>query len=178
MRRLVFGFGICLIMLGPVNDCFAQKMIDKAQINQRINSLRNRLKDYHKRFQTPQQRKAEELEEISEGLERRDDVAVTVLFTDPEAGKSNASFEPETKPVETEARANKKVAQTNKVENTSDSLTAIKNNESLTDEQKEHLLELEKRKRLFASLRKKVQQATRGSKKSAKDISLLVASID
>ncbi|MGM0600576.1 MAG: hypothetical protein ACQETH_12265 [Candidatus Rifleibacteriota bacterium] len=178
MRRLVFGFGIFLLLLSPANDCQAQKMIDKAQINQRIHNLRNRLKDYHTRFQTPQQKKAEKLKKISEELEKREDVAVTVLFTDPEAGKSNACFEPEVNSDNGSAETVAQFAGAGNAETARTATKSITDNESLTEEQKSRLLEIEKRKKLFARLREKVQQATRGSKKSAKDIRSLVASID
>ncbi len=157
MRRIALG--VCLSMLlAASGNLYAQKVIDKDQINERIKELRNRLKEYQTQLQSKPESVDLRLEKISEELESRDNVAVTVLFRDPELSQVRPSH------------------------GAADALEEVR----LDEEQKksatpanglQRLEELQKRKELFARLREKVKTATRGTKTRAESINSLIAQI-
>lgn len=157
MRRIALG--VCLSMLlAASGNAYAQKVIDKDQINERINELRNRLKEYQTQLQSKPESAGFKLEKISEELESREDVAVTVLFRDPELSQVS--------PSQGAADALEEVR-----------LDEAENKNSSPESGLKRLEELQKRKELFARLREKVRTATRGSKSRAENINNLIAQI-
>lgn len=153
MRQFVLGFSIFSMLFLFAGEASAQKIIDKNQINERIRALRSRLKEYQTIVQKAPETVELKLEQISEELENRDDVAVTVLFHDPENNAKNSNSNP------------------NLIEKSDHEL------EIHSHDQSERLEELQRRKDLFNRLREKVQQATRSSRRSAKRINHLIASV-
>lgn len=158
MRRSILGFCLFSFVLASSSGVFAQKTIDKSQINDRIKQLRNRLKEYQSTIKKAPETVEIKLEKISEELESREDVAVTVLFHDPEASslqedlKEN-SFENTEEAIEDEVQVD------------------------VANVQAQRLEEMKRRQQLFDSLRAKVQQATRRSRENAREIHSLVAQI-
>ncbi|MEW6712189.1 MAG: hypothetical protein AB1403_20380 [Candidatus Riflebacteria bacterium] len=170
MRRSFLGLFLLSFVLMSNPGVFAQKVIDRDQINNRIKELRNRLKDYQTGKTTNTQAKPEEKpEEISEELEKRKDVAVTVLFHDSE----NAGDDKISETIDLNDHLSEMEAP----------LSAISELETISDEkealtpEKLRLDEMKKRQELFESLRNKVQQATRRSRRSALEINRLVAQV-
>lgn len=162
MRRSILGLSLfSLVFLGS-QGVFAQKVIDKDQINERIKELRNRLKQYQTSVRVASEKEEIKLERISEELETRQDVAVTVLFHDGEVKEDQESVEKLSSEHLFEDDVNVKPEPISvMVENT----------------QFQRLDEMKKRQELFDSLRAKVQQATRRSHESARMINGLVAQI-
>lgn len=159
MRRSILGFCLLSLFLSLNSGAFAQKIIDKDQINARIKELRNRLKEYHSNIQKAPETTELKLEKISEELENREDVAVTVLFHDPEAG----------------SREETAVSAPQIEEQSVEIVDEI--NVATSNAQAGRLEEMNRRQALFDSLRAKVQQATRRSRANAREINSLVAQI-
>ncbi|MFZ5950492.1 MAG: hypothetical protein ACOYXC_07290 [Candidatus Rifleibacteriota bacterium] len=169
MRRSFLGFFLLSFVLMSNPGIFAQKVIDRDQINNRIKELRNRLKEYQTgKISNAQAKPEEKPEEISEELENRKDVAVTVLFHDSE----NAG----------DAPINETIDLNDHLSNMEASLSEISELKTISEEkvltpEKQRLNEMKKRQELFESLRNKVQQATRRSRRSALEINRLVAQV-
>ncbi len=159
MRRSILGFCLMSLFLACNSGAYAQKIIDKDQINARIKELRNRLKEYHSNIQKAPETAEIKLEKISEELENREDVALTVLFHDPESG------------LREENAASSVVVEDQSVEIVDEISVTMSN------AQAGRLEEMNRRQALFDSLRAKVQQATRRSRANAREINSLVAQI-
>jgi uncharacterized phage infection (PIP) family protein YhgE len=137
----------------------AQKIIDRNQINDRIRDLRDRLKQYHSSIRKGPETVELKLEKISEELENREDVAVTVLFHDPEVSGSRDSVVEKA------------------IEENSPEVAPDETADESADYSK-RLEELLKRRELYGKLRAKVELATRSSQKNARNINNLLAQIE
>jgi YesN/AraC family two-component response regulator len=146
------------MLLAASGNLYAQKVIDKDQINERIRELRNRLKEYQTQLRSKPESADLQLEKISEELESREDVAVTVLFRDPELSQVG--------PSDNAAAALEEVRLDEEQNKGASPANGLK-----------RLEELQKRQELFARLREKVKTATSGSKSRAESINSLIAQI-
>ncbi|GAB4275804.1 MAG: hypothetical protein Kow0029_17190 [Candidatus Rifleibacteriota bacterium] len=158
MRRFALGFCIFSIIFLNSGGAFAQKIIDKNQINERIKALRCRLKEYQASFKKVAEKPEEIFEKISEDLENREDVAVTVLYRDPESPAEEYDLNND---ANVRGNFHKETDQA--------SLGATEENMRLE--------ELEKRKQLYDSLREKVFQATKRTRNNAQDINNALAQL-
>ena len=169
MRSLGIGFVLAGLILASASDADAQRAFSSRELNERINALRSRLQNYHLErvcaepenpvLVNENETVEIKFEKLVEEFEARDDVAVTVLFHDPDfagnTAKSNppAVAKPKKQPVVTaQAPTNPDAAQQ---------------------------LELERsqRQEKYNELRRRVQMATRRTREGAQQINSMVAQI-
>lgn len=158
MRRLIWGGCLLSLFLACYSVVYAQKIIDKDQINSRIKELQNRIKTYYSNIRKPSETVELKLEKISEELENRKDVVVTVLFHDTEMDLCEEA------PILT-SQIEKQFAE-----------TVNENNVAVSNTQK-RLEEINQRKAFYDSLRTKIKQATRRVHTNACEINRLIAQI-
>lgn len=163
MRRSYLGFCLLSFVVLGSSGAFAQKIIDKDQINDRIKELRARLKSYQNSIRNERETIELKFEKISEELESREDVAVTVLFHDSDSAVGPQNFD--------EADVSEMVNESSHA--LKDEIEYL----SIDEMQAKRLEESKKRQQLFDSLRAKVQKATRRSRKRAVEINSMVAQI-
>ncbi|MBU1108837.1 MAG: hypothetical protein KKB51_19325 [Candidatus Riflebacteria bacterium] len=168
MRGFSIGFVLAGLILTSTTNVDAQRAFTGREMNERINALRNKLQNYqveHVRKEPEKVALVKEnetveikFEKLVEEFESRTDVAVTVLFHDPDFGQSSAKNESPNDSRQVKEPA--LIAQ-----------APIKNATQPLDV--ERTLRLEK----YEELRRKVQLATRRTHANAQQINSMIAQV-